>query len=479
MSTNVLPLTNIINVSISNTPVGVNVLNTSNVALFSTDQPTNTFPSAGYGFYVAPGQVQTDFGSTSVTSQMAGALFSQQPNILTNDGQLIVVEMLTAIQTWTLSGVPASGSFTATWGGNTSASISWNSTAAQIQTILQAVPGLGGVIVTGSLASESLVIKMWGVYGAAPALFTFTYTAFDTSGSAGITITPTISTAGESLTTAIARTQGLINYFGIMATHTYAAIGSTDFGTASTAVQALQAMLFMVSYTSSDITGEFTVNTTALNTQTRCLYYGSNTAPNALLFMAAYVGRGLCVDFGASNTTLTMQLKQLATIIPDPSMTQTIYNECLTAGVDCYPSFQGFAGVSSSGANKFFDDVYNLLALVSALQVAGFNYLAGTTTKIPQTEAGMDGLKGAYQGVCQQFVNNEYLAPGTWTSSSTFGNPTDLVNNIGQFGYYIYSTPVSLQTQTQRVARQAPLVQLACKEAGAIHSSNILVLINQ
>jgi hypothetical protein len=479
-NSNQIPLTNIVNVSVSQTATGVNVLNTSNVALFSTDQPTGTFPAAGFGFYVTPGQTQTDWGSSSITYQMANSIFAQQPNILSAGGQLIIVEMLTASETLTYSGVPASGSWVLNYGGNASAAILWNDSAAAAQAKIQAVPGLGGVVVTGTQAGELLTLKLWGVYGASPALVTITSNTLETAGSAGITITAAISVAGESLSTAITRTQGLVNYFGILETATYTQVGSTDFAAAAATVQALQAMYFEVSYTSADITGEFTTIMTALDDQTRCLYYGDSTSLglNAMLMKAAYVGRLLSVNFGASNTALTAQLKQLVGVVPDPSMTQTIYNNCLTAGVDCYPSFQGFPGISSSGANQFFDYVYNVLAFASALQVAGFNYLAGTATKIPQTEDGMSGLKGAYRAACDQFVANGFLAPGSWTSSTTFGNQQNLLNNISQFGYYIYSTPVALQTQSARTLRQAPLVQVAAKEAGAEHTSNIVVVVN-
>jgi hypothetical protein len=477
---NTIPLLNIINVSVSETPTGVNVLNTSNVALFSTDQPNASLPAAGFGFYVQPSQVQTDWGSSSITAQMAEAIFSQQPNILTPDGQLIIIEMLTATQLWTPSGVPASGSVIANYNGNASAAIDFGDTAAQIQGKLQAVPGLAGVIVTGTLAT-TVSIKLWGVYGATPAVMTFTSNTLETAGSAPVTIAATISTNGESLTTAITRTQGLVNYFGVLETATYETIGSTDFAAAATLIQANPLMYFEVSARTADVTGEFTANTTAKNTQTRCLYYGDLSAAgpvNEMLMKAAYVGRLLSVDFTASNTTLNAQLKQLTGVAPDPSMTQTIYNECLAAGVDCYPSFQGYSGISSSGANEFFDAVYNQLSFASALQVAGFNYLAGTTTKILQTEAGMDGLKGAYRAVCNQYVTNAYLAPGAWNSSTTFGNPTDLISNVSQFGFYIYSQPVALQSEAQRMTRQAPLVSIAGKEAGGINSSNVVVYIN-
>ncbi len=193
---------------------------------------------------------------------------------------------------------------------------------------------------------------------------------------------------------------------------------------------------------------------------------------------ASYAGRALSVNFSGSNTTTTMALKDLTGVQPDPSMTQTLYNKAKAAGADIYVSFQGVPKVQCFGANSFFDQVYNLRWFVGALQVAGFNFLAQSSTKVPQTEAGMDGLKGAYRAVCEQAISNQYGAPGTWSSPTTFGNQADLYANIAQRGYYIYSLPVAQQLQVDREARIAPLVQIALKEAGAIQSSTVIVNVN-
>ena len=88
--------------------------------------------------------------------------------------------------------------------------------------------------------------------------------------------------------------------------------------------------------------------------------------------------------------------------------------------------------------------------------MAGANYLIQSSTKIPQTEGGMDGLKGAYRAVCVQFVSNQYLAPGSWTNSTTFGNQANFLKNISQQGYYIYSAPVNSQSPAARAAAAVP-----------------------
>ena len=192
----------------------------------------------------------------------------------------------------------------------------------------------------------------------------------------------------------------------------------------------------------------------------------------------AYAGRAFSVDFTGSNTSQTMNLKQLANVVPDTAITETFYLNSLAAGTDVYVSFDGVPCVSSSGGNDFFDNPYSDIALKFALTVAGFNYLRQTNTKIPQTESGMTGLKDSYRGVMQQFVTNGCLAPGSWTSSETLGDPVIFNNNITNKGFYVYSLPVAQQAASQRDQRIAPLVQIAGKRAGAIHSGDVLCNIN-
>jgi hypothetical protein len=175
-----------------------------------------------------------------------------------------------------------------------------------------------------------------------------------------------------------------------------------------------------------------------------------------------------------------MNLKALVGITPDRAITQTVFTKAETAGVDIYGDVSSLPIVISNGANLYFDNVYNSIWFKFALEVAGFNYLKQTNTKVPQTESGMDGLKGAYAKVCDRGVNNAYIGTGlTWNSAETFGNPEDLKRNITDTGYFIYSLPIAQQPQVDRDARKAPLVQIAVKEAGAIHSSTVIVVIER
>lgn len=281
----------------------------------------------------------------------------------------------------------------------------------------------------------------------------------------------------ETLDAAITRTADLVQYFGILSTQIESEV---DMLAAAAVIQPLNKIGFFVQRLEASINpgGSIDLLRTGGFTQSRGLYYGADNDSEALVMMASYAGRGLSVNFEGSNTTITMHLKDLTGVQPDPSMTQTILNKALAAGADTYVSLQGVPKVFCSGENLFFDQIYNLRWFVGALQIAGFNYLAQSSTKVPQTESGMDGLKGAYRNVCEQAVSNQYSAPGSWTSSTTFGNQQDFLQNISQRGYYIYSSPIASQLQATREAREAPLVQIALKEAGAIHKSNVVVYVN-
>jgi len=284
------------------------------------------------------------------------------------------------------------------------------------------------------------------------------------------------SQAVEKPVDTLLRTKGLVQYFGMICS---SEILDADVLLLAAQVQSIKKIAFVSKKLAADfaIGGIAAQITAAGYTHTRILGY-IDTEENSVLMAAAYAGRALSVDFSGSNTTSTMHMKDLVGVVADPNMTETILANCKTYGVDVYASFQGVAKTFCSGANRFFDRVYNLLWFIGDIEVNGFNYLATTNTKIPQTEPGMDGLKGAYREVCELGLTNQYIAQGTWTSPDTFGNKADFERNIEEKGYYIYSLPISQQSSSDRENRIAPIVQIAIKEAGAIHSSNVIVNVN-
>ena len=293
---------------------------------------------------------------------------------------------------------------------------------------------------------------------------------------------------GQTLTQAAQALQSLI-FFGGAMYGGYNPVNSEVEAFASY-MQSQGLISAISSYLVSDLTvpGLFATVRNASQNFAMCFLYtvatagvGAGSYLAARIAMAAYMGRLMSVDFSGSNTTSTMQMKDLVNVQPDPGITQTVLNSCQSVGVDCFASIGGLPKVFSNGGpnGEFFaDNAYNLEWLTVALEMALFNVIATTTTKIPQTEQGVGLLKNAIIGVLQQAVTNGYVAPGAWNSPDTFGNPVTLVRNVAQTGYYVYSQPVANQSETARENRQAPLIQVAIKLAGAVHSANCIVEIN-
>lgn len=451
-----LPLSNVISVNVFFPPTGIGTFNVNNLALFTSDAFLSNLDSDVYRVYSSAQAVGEDFGTTTETYNQAVAVFSQQPNLLAGNGVLIIFPSFTA---------SAIASVTIAAGGT-------GYVAGDVLNVVQ-TGAYGGVVTVSTVyagAVTGVTVTTGGAgYSAAAGLAT--------TGGSGTGCTITIATVTtETLAQAIARVAEMVFFCGIIST-SYGA--NSTWAALATVVQAYgNKLLFLPSNSLTDIPGVFTTIKNATNYYTRCLYYSSATAANCRLFAAAYAARLMSVNFGGSLTAITMNLKQLSGIDVDSGISQTVASLCATAGVDVYASYAGTPAVISNGANKYADQAFNLIWFVSALQVAGYNALASLSTKIPQTENGMNLYKGQLKLVCEQAVANGYIAPGTWTAVDTFGDQGNFLSNILSTGYYIYSSPINQQSAAARAARQAPLVQIAIKEAGAIQSSVINVYVN-
>lgn len=485
-----LSLDNVIRVTLLQELLGIANQNTSVLAIITSEAPLASSYGT-YGIYYDPVSVAADFGSASKTAGMATAIFSQTPNILTGGGFLVIIPRNqsnpatagTVISNGTVDltrltatdytlGVSVDG---ATQENVLIGSIDSSSLLnAQNSLNVSALTGGASFTLTGSITAARITLTS-KTTGATSEIKIGTAASGTDLGSALLLSGDEKGTAAglESIRDAIIRTYGAVYYFGIL-TDVY---DSTNLLNIAGLVQSIDKMYFVASSASADISTVFGPVVSAGYTNTRVLYY-SVSAASAINFAAAYASDALSVDFTASNSVRTMHLKSLVGFAADDGLTQTLATQAQNAGVDVYADFGASNGfLFTSGVNGYFDAVYTGLAFKFALQTAGFNALASAGNRIAQTEDGMNQLKKAYRGVCDQFVFNGAFAPGEWTGPTTFGNPADQIRNIADFGYYIYSQPVAQQSQTQRSARIAPMVQIAAKSSGAIHSSDVLALI--
>lgn len=487
----ILPINNIINVSITNTPQGLTEKNVNSLALFTTETPGNLDP---YGIYISASQVATDYGTNSVTAAMANAIFAQSPNLRTGNGRLVIIPLIAAVSATpgNMTTADLSSTLATIIGVDdgdlkvTINSVAYNltgldftncSTWAEIATVLQnrlvmatVEATANGVKITSKKVGTASTVTIGAVSGG---------TGTDLSGVAYFKASTSVSTggansSGEGLDDAITRTLGQVSYVGVISNLD---LEDTVIADLADFIQARDLIYLQHVASTTDIAGIGTTVQQDGNTRTRILLH-TNGLADANLMKAAYAGRAFSTNFTGSFTASTMNLKSLVTIAPDDGITQTLYGQAEIAGVDLYVSYDGVPSVFSTGGNDFFDNPYADLALKFALETAGFNYLRQTNTKVPQTEQGMNGLKSSYATVLERFVRNGSIAPGAWGSSERFGNPALFDQNILDKGYYIYSLPIVQQSQSEREQRKAPLVQIAVKRAGAIHTSDVIVLIN-
>lgn len=185
-------------------------------------------------------------------------------------------------------------------------------------------------------------------------------------------------------------------------------------------------------------------------------------------------GRAFTVNFTGNNTTITLKFKT------EPGVTYETLTSSQAAAVDAknanvYVYYANDTAILQQGVmsnGDFFDERHGLDWLQNYVQTNLFNALYTSTTKIPQTEAGITRLLSNVEQSLDQAVSNGLVAAGVWNGG-----------DIGQItagdtltkGYYVYAQPLSSQAQADREARKAPLIQAAIKLAGAVHYADIQI----
>lgn len=188
--------------------------------------------------------------------------------------------------------------------------------------------------------------------------------------------------------------------------------------------------------------------------------------------------RILTVNYTGSNTAMTLKFKQEPGVAPETlNATQIAALEGKNCNV--FVAYNNNTSILEQGvmANGTFTDIVTGTDWLSVtIQAAVYNLLYTSPTKIPQTDAGMQLLTTACESVCVQGVLNGLLAPGVWNSAG-FGalNQGDLLIK----GFYVYAASVNTQAQNLRASRLAMPIQIAAKLAGAVHSANIAITVNQ
>jgi hypothetical protein len=224
----------------------------------------------------------------------------------------------------------------------------------------------------------------------------------------------------------------------------------------------------LVSATTSDIASVLK----ALGYNKTAVQFSSSSAYAVMSLLA----RILPTDYTGNQTVITLMYKQEPGIVAE-NLTATQADSCAAKNTNIFVQYNNNTAIIQNGVSvsgQFIDTVVGADAFAIAVQTALFNTLFTIPTKVPQTDRGMHILTTAVTAVCIQFVNDGYLAPGVWTSAG-FGS---LNTNDQMPGYYVFAPPVSTQSAASRAARIAVPIQVAAKLAGAVHTANVSITVN-
>lgn len=482
---------NTVNVNLGSTPQGLSAFVVANIGLF-THEAANFADE--YRVYVSPSAVAVDFGSDSLTAKMANAIFAQSPNLRSGTGSLIIAPYVAKDAT---CGTATTADLSANIANLKTVTdgefvIKANDVAIKLTQLdfsrVKTVEDIAKVILakepdvwvevvnnnaikfTSKLAGAGSTLEFEAVTGGNGTDVT---DGLHLGLSAATKENGTDAVDGETLSDAVARVNKKIFFGGVLDTCTR---GNTSILANAKAIEAISKKIYV------DVTTSLN-NISVLGAdikeggykKTRLLAYSQGTLADAKCMAGAYLSKALSTNYSGSQTALTMNLKELATIAPDENCSDNTLVQARTNGVDIYGLTGGLGCVySNKSAGGYMDDQTGIAAFTGDLEVAAFNYLRQTNTKVPQTEVGMTGLKDTLAQVCQKYVNNGFVGKGlTWNSPEKFGDPEDFDRNIYENGFYIYSLPIAQQDQAERESRIAPLIQIAAKSAGALHIVNI------
>ncbi|EAW9566261.1 DUF3383 domain-containing protein [Salmonella enterica] len=281
--------------------------------------------------------------------------------------------------------------------------------------------------------------------------------------------------AAENLMDAVNAVMGYTNWYGLGIADKED-IADDDWLKVAAAVEA-SGVSRILAITTSDpatvdatSTGDLAYKLKAAKYRRTFVQYSSSSKYAAL----SAFGRAFTVNFNGSNTTITLKFKQ------EPGITYETLTTAQAAALDAkkcnvFVYYQNDTailqqGVMSSG--DFFDERHGLDWLQNYVQTNLYNLLYTSTTKVPQTDAGVTRLLSNVEQSMDQSVTNGLVAAGVWN-----GGPIGQLDSGDTLtkGYYVYAQPISEQAQADREARKAPVIQVACKLAGAVHFADVQI----
>ncbi|EKM6438601.1 DUF3383 domain-containing protein [Cronobacter sakazakii] len=189
---------------------------------------------------------------------------------------------------------------------------------------------------------------------------------------------------------------------------------------------------------------------------------------------ASLFGRAFTVNFNGNNTAITLKFKQEPGVTAE-NLSQNEAGALRSKNCNVFVNYNNDTAIIQEGVmsnGDFIDERHGLDWLQNYLQINLFNLLYTSPTKIPQTDAGVTRLLANVEQSLDQALSSGLIAPGIWNG----GDIGELASgDTLTKGYYVYASSVANQAQSDREARRAPVIQVACKLAGAVHYADVLI----
>lgn len=475
-----------------------------NVCCVMTSEQGNVLSTANrYESYVKASDVATDFGSDSDIYQHALVFFSQSPNPVQLSGKFIAGFYRAAEETVDATAAVLLGSqLTEATAisqlqeiSDGSFDIDIDSATENITAVdFRTVTDLDDVVVllnaeltggTASVNSDSQIIITSDTTGAislitvitAAATGTFPGAILGLAAGTGAVATQGAAAGTEAIETPVAAVTAVLSEVGFRGCVFVDNPSDSDSALLAAWAQSNSVLMYDVFSTASNLvissTNPCWLIKLASQTNYRMLYRKDASR----LFATGYMSRAHTVDFDAENSAITMNLKTISGVASEV-FTQTEIDGAKSVGLDIYAAIKDVPGVLCSGANDFQDNRYNIIAFLDAVATDMYNLLKTTGTKIAQTIVGVNKLIDRGEKTTRGFVKAGVFAPGTWTLPETFGNVAVFNNAIETQGFYWLAGSLSDQSAADRQNRISPTLQCAVKNAGAIHSVDIIINFN-
>jgi len=490
-----LSVNDVVTVQIQMSPVAAATRNFGSLLIVGDSDVIDT--NQRYRLYTSIQGISTDFGTSAPEYQAALLFFSQSPQ----PSQCYVGRWAASATRGRVTGSPLSasqqgiGNFTGILNGGVNFTVDGN--AKNLTGLnFSAQTNLNGVasVIQSAFAGSATVVwnATYGYFqiksattGSSSAVsFATTGTGTDVSALLGLQSTQGGTSVNgifaETIETCVSTFLSLTNaWYGLQIAAATGIADSDYVQTASLIEAASPSHIFGV--TTQETAALLSTSTTDLAallqaggyTRTFCQYSSSNPYASTSIF-----GRAFSVNFNASNTTITLKFKQEPTIAGEV-LSETAAAVLTAKNCNVFVAYNNNTFIIQQGtmANGFFfDEIHGTDWLQNQMQTDVYNLLYTSTTKIPQTDAGINQIATQVTQDCQLGVNNGLIAPGPWNGPA--------VGAIvpGQYlttGYYVYQPPIASQNQTARVARIAPPIQCAINLAGAVHFAGVIVNVNR